>query len=260
MSGSLMALVAIASVKGAPGASTTALSLAATWPRRALLAELDPDGGDLRYRLRAETGEPLDADRGLVGYAAGVVDGADVLDHVQAVPGGLQVLLGVSSATETDSVHGRWASIGALLDTVPDADVLADCGRLHPYTPIEELLPYAAALLVVTRPTVDAVAHLRSRLQTLRVELPTFVAVVTGVADRRSPREVQAVLDEAGLDGAGAPVTVLGRIAYDPAGAGTLAGEWSGKLNSSALMRSARELGHQLVRELDGLQDQEVAG
>lgn len=246
-----MALLAVASVKGAPGASTTALSLAATWPRRAMLAELDPDGGDLRYRLRAEDGEPLDADRGLVGYAAGVVDGADALDHVQSLPGGLQVLLGMSSTAEFDAVHGRWASIGALLDTLPDIDVVADCGRLHPYTPVEDLLPYAAALLVVTRPTVDAVAHLRSRLRGLEVELPVFVAVVTGVADRRSPREVQTVLD----DGDGPSARVLGRIAYDPIGAGTLAGEWSGRLSSTALMRSARELGHQLVREIDGLEE-----
>ncbi len=48
-----MSLIAVASVKGAPGTTTTALSLAATWPRRALLAELDPDGGDLRYRRGA---------------------------------------------------------------------------------------------------------------------------------------------------------------------------------------------------------------
>lgn len=247
-----MALLAVASVKGAPGASTIALGLTATWPRRALLAELDPDGGDLRYRLRGEDGAPLDAGLGLVGYAAGVIDGADVFDHVQSVPGGLQVLLGVSSSTETEAVHGRWASIGALLDTVPDTDVIADCGRLHPYTPIEDLLPYASALLVATRPTVDAVGHLRSRLRTLRVELPVFVAVVTGVADRRSQREVQIVLDECGSDGVSA--TVLGRIAYDPVGAGTLAGEWSGTLSSSPLMRSSRELGHRLVREIDGLQ------
>ena len=241
-----MALVAVASVKGAPGVSTIALSLAATWSRPVVLAELDPDGGDIRYRLRAEDGDPLVAELGLVSFAAGVVDGANPLEHVQTLPGGLRVMVGVSSAVEVDEMEGRWASIGALLDAVPDSDVIADCGRLHSYTPVENVLPFASGLLVLTRPTVDGVAHLRSRLTTLSVELPTFVAVVTGAGDRRSAREVQAVLNEAKLS-----ATVLGTIAYDPAGAGTLAGEWSGRLNSSPLMRTARELGHQLRRSLD---------
>lgn len=240
-----MALLAIASVKGAPGVSTAALSLAATWNRQAVLVELDPDGGDVRYRLRAEDGAPLAAEPGLVSFAAAVIDGEDPLDHVQTLPGGLQVMVGASSASEVDAMDGRWASIGALLDAVPDADVIADCGRLHSYTPVEDALAHASGLLVVTRPTVDGVAHLRSRLSTLAVELPTYVAVVTGAADRTSAREVQAVLNDADLG-----ATVLGTIAYDPAGAGTLAGEWSGRLNSSPLMRTARELGHHLRRAL----------
>lgn len=245
-----MPLIAVASVKGAPGVSTAALSLAATWPGRAVLAELDPDGGDIRYRLRAEDGEPLAAEPGLVSYAREVVDGAHALDHVQTLPGGLQVMVGASSTEEVDEMDGRWASIGALLDALPEADVLADCGRLHAYTPVEEALHHATALLVLTRPTVDGVAHLRARLTTLEAKVPLFVAVVTGVGDRRSPREVQSVLTDAGV-----PATVLGRIAYDPAGAGTLAGEWSGTLNSSPLMRSARELGHQLCRSVNELEE-----
>src|ERR1700733_5524315 len=48
-----MALIAVAADKGAPGVTTTALSLAAVWPRPVLLAECDPAGGDLVYRLPA---------------------------------------------------------------------------------------------------------------------------------------------------------------------------------------------------------------
>jgi MinD-like ATPase involved in chromosome partitioning or flagellar assembly len=244
-----MALIAVASVKGAPGVSTAALSLAATWPRRAMLAELDPDGGDLRYRLRAEGGAPLAPEPGLVSYAADVVGGADVLDHLQVLPGGLRVLVGVSSAADTDELQGRWAAVGALLDAAPDVDVIADCGRLHPYTPVEDLLPYARALLVLTRPTIDGVAQLRSRLRTLSLDLPVYVGVVSGAREPRSAREIQTVLNDADI-----AATVLGRVAYDPVGAGTIAGEWSGTLNSSALMRSARELGHQLARSLAELE------
>ena len=240
-----MALIAMASVKGAPGVSTAALSLAATWNRRAVLAELDPDGGDVRYRLRAEDGRPLVPDVGVLSFAEGVVDGASPLDHVQTLPGGLPVMVGLSSTEEVDALDGLWEPVCALLDAVPDVDVIADCGRLHARTPLEHALAHASALLVLTRPTVDGVAQLRSRLRSLPVTLPLYVTVVTGADDRRSVREVQLVLDDGGV-----PATVLGALAYDPAGAGTLAGEWSGRLNSSPLMRTARELGHQLRRAL----------
>ena len=69
---------------------------------------------------------------------------------------------------------------------------------------------------------------------------------MTGPADSKSVNKVQAVLDHAEL-----PATVLGKIAYDPLGAGTLAGEWTEKLSRSWLMRSARDLGGKLVRDLD---------
>ena len=53
-----MALIAVAADKGAPGVTTTALALAAVWPRPVLLAECDPAGGDLVYRLPAGASPP----------------------------------------------------------------------------------------------------------------------------------------------------------------------------------------------------------
>ena len=53
-----MALIVLASDKGSPGVTTTAITLAAVWPRRALLAELDPSGGDVALRLRGPRGRP----------------------------------------------------------------------------------------------------------------------------------------------------------------------------------------------------------
>lgn len=241
-----MALVMVASVKGAPGATTTALALAATWPRPALLADLDPDGGDVRYRLDAADGEPLGQEPGLLTYAAMIMEGPDVRDHLQELPGGLEVLVGLPSADASEAIDRKWAPVGALLQATPDRDVVADCGRIHPLSPLEELFPYAAALLLVTRPTVDGVAHLRARIEAMDDAPPIYVAVVTGAADSRSAIQVQAVLDSAGL-----PATVLGRIAYDPVGAGTLAGEWTDRLSRSWLMRSARDLGARLVRDID---------
>jgi len=64
-----MALIAVAADKGAPGVTTTALALAAVWPRPVLLAECDPAGGDLVYRLPAADGGRLDQRRGLLSLA-----------------------------------------------------------------------------------------------------------------------------------------------------------------------------------------------
>lgn len=240
-----MSLVMVASVKGAPGATTAALALTATWPRPAMLAELDPDGGDIRYRLAGANGEALSEEPGLHTFASHVMEGPDVLDYVQNLPGGLEVLVGLPTAEHSEIVDRRWAPVGALLEATPGRDVVADCGRLHPLSPAEELFPYAAALLLVTRPTVDGVAHLRARIEAMDDAPPIFVAVVTGQADNRSMRQVQGVLDDADL-----PAVVLGRIAYDPFGAGTLAGEWTDRLSRSWLMRSARDIAGKLAREI----------
>lgn len=241
-----MAMVMVASVKGAPGVTTASLGLAAAWRRNAILAEFDPDGGDVRYRLNGSDGEPLTPDPSLVGLAKAVSDAPDVRDYLQELHGGIEVLVGLPSAAAALALDDRWAAVGALVAATPNRDVIADCGRLQPSGPGELLFAHASALLFLTRPTVDGVAHLRARLEVLDNAPPTFVAVVTGAADSRSPRQVQAILDEARLG-----VQVLGRIAYDSVAAGTLAGAWSSRLSRSWLIRSCGEISSRLLKELD---------
>ena len=67
-----MALIAIAADKGAPGVTTACLALSLVWPRPVLLAECDPAGGDLVYRLPAAGGGQLDPGRGLLSLAVAV--------------------------------------------------------------------------------------------------------------------------------------------------------------------------------------------
>ncbi len=51
-----MSLIALCADKGRPGVTTAALALAALWPRRAAVAELDQAGGDLVMRLTNPAG------------------------------------------------------------------------------------------------------------------------------------------------------------------------------------------------------------
>ena len=130
-----MALIAVAADKGSPGVTTTAVALAAIWPRPVLLAECDPAGGDLVYRLPGQDGQRLDPHRGLLSLAVAARRGPQthqVWPHVQKLRGGLDVLTGVTSAEQGAGLDGLWGSVGAALAGLPEADVIADCGRLGP--------------------------------------------------------------------------------------------------------------------------------
>ena len=251
-----MALVVLASDKGSPGVTTTAITLAAVWPRRVLLAELDPCGGDVALRLRGSRGAPLSPEVGLISLAVGVRRGTrpeQVFEHVQRLDGGLEVVVGLSAGEQGSGLVGLWGPVGELLDRAPGVDVIADCGRLYPGSPAADVLAFAAAVVLVSRPTIDAVAHLRARAGAVLRELerrpgrppPVHVVVVTTARDDSSPKQIDQVLRQAGL-----PATVLGRIALDPKGAGMLSGEWVGRLDRSLLVRSAREVAGELAQRL----------
>jgi hypothetical protein len=254
-----VALLALAADKGSPGVTTAALSLAAVWPRRALLAELDPSGGDIALRLRGPGGVPLSPETGLLSLAVGVRRGAapqQVFEHVQRLGGGLEVILGLAAGEQATGLAGLWSPISMLLERVPEVDVIADCGRLYHGSPATDVVVHASAVVLVTRPAVDAVAHLRSRAAAVVSELnsrstvapPVFVVVVTGPRDTRSAPEIQLVLRQAQIK-----ATVIGRIALDPRAAGMLAGEWVGRLDRSLLIRSAREVAARLAQASAGV-------
>src|SRR5690606_15599641 len=65
-----VALIVLAADKGAPGVTTAATALGAVWPRPVLLAECDPAGGDLAYRLPAADGGVLIPTTGLLSLGA----------------------------------------------------------------------------------------------------------------------------------------------------------------------------------------------
>lgn len=245
-----MALVAVGSVKGAPGATTVALTLAAVWPRRALLAELDPSGSDLLYRLRGADKAPLSPDAGVLGYLSGgdADGGRDPLAYAQQVGAGLDVLVGPPPA-RVGEVAGRWGVLADRLAETATVDTLADCGRLHPDSPALAVLGRAAAVLLVTRPTIDGVAHLLARAAELAdlvpAGTPLYAVVVTDVRDARSQREIDQLAERAEV-----PLEVLGRLAVDPEAVGLLGGAWSGRLEKSLLIRSARQLATELDKVL----------
>ncbi len=243
-------LIAVAADKGAPGVTTTAVALAAVWPRPVLLAECDPAGGDLVYRLPGEGGDRLDPRRGLLSLAVAArrdLQPSELWAHAQKLRGGLDVLLGVTSAEQGAGLEPLWGPVGSVLAGLPQADVIADCGRLGPDGAYYDLLAHAAAVVLVTRPSLGEVVRLRDRAAAVSLAArqrggqDARVGVLV-VADHRVFSRALAEVGQ--VLGA---VSMLGGIAFEPRSAELLRGEWGGRLDKSLLIRTAREVAGQLA-------------
>jgi hypothetical protein len=147
-------IVTFASVKGAPGVTTLASLVGATWPagRQALLVECDPSGGDLaaRFRLSSRTGwsSLLASSRRSASMVA-------LEPHLQRLPGGLDVLVSpVGPRPESRSIEWERACLalrswaGGAPDTAP-RDLLLDLGRLCPGDERSEEWLHAADRIVL---------------------------------------------------------------------------------------------------------------
>jgi len=255
-----MALVAIASGKGAPGVTTASVVLAAVWPRPVLLAECDPAGGDLVYRFPAADGGRLDPGRGLLSLAVAARRGlraGQVWEHTQTLRGGLAVLTGVSTAEQGAGLDPLWGPVGAVLAQLPQADVIADCGRAGVDGPPYDLLAQAAAVVLLIRDDLGEVVRLRERVPALaaaldrRDRMSAAIGVVV-VADHKRFHAALAEVGEALGHGRGL-LNVVGGLACDPRAARQLRGEWGGRLDKSLLARTARDVAGHLAGPLPAL-------
>jgi hypothetical protein len=249
-----MALIAVAADKGAPGVTTTATALAAVWPRPVVLAECDPAGGDIVYRLPGAHGGRLDPRRGLLSLAVAARHGLEpgqVWQHAQRLRGGLDVLAGVGNAEQGSGIEPLWGPVGDLLARLPGADVIADCGRLGPDGPYYELLAQAAIVVLIVRPSLGEVLRLRDRAAAVaaaagrRGGREASIGVLV-IADRRGYRRALAEVRQA-VGGANSPVGLVAGIAHEPKSAQRLRGEWGGRLDRTLLIRTARDAAAQLA-------------
>lgn len=226
-----MTLVALTSIKHSPGVTTAALAMATAWSadHEVVVVEADPTGGDLSARLQ------LPFEPGLVSLAAaarhGVASGAIGHAHLQAMPSGGSVLVGPGSAEQAVAAL-RELRPGALAGLAGRAGlVVVDCGRWSPGSPAQLLISTADLVLVVTRPTVEGVVHLRSRMAALRREAGERVAILL-VGER--PYRAADIDEAVGL-------RVAGVLADDPRAATSLyQSPRPGLARRFLLVRSAR--------------------
>ncbi len=163
-----MTTITVAASKGAPGATTTALAVAAALvarDERATLVELDGSGGTLA--LAAQLG----FDPGLLSLAAAGRRGVDpslIEQHLQRLQNGIDVLLAPPSPTRTSALISALApSLAESLNELESATVV-DCGRWEFEEHLHPLIRRSTCVLLVLHPTVVGVEHARLRLDDLR--------------------------------------------------------------------------------------------
>jgi MinD-like ATPase involved in chromosome partitioning or flagellar assembly len=202
-------LIAVCSLKGSPGVTTLATALGARWPAQEnpIVVEADPAGGDLMARFR------LPDSPGLVSLAAAARRSTDptlLFQHAQPLPGGLRVILGPVGAEQSRAALSALTNSGASVlrraADLPEAIVIADCGRVDPDSPALPIIRVADAMLLVARPHDDELAHVSIKLQTAQrwSRKPCFVLI----GDGYPTREVSQVLG----------IPVMGRVPRCSAG------------------------------------------
>lgn len=233
-------LIALCSAKGAPGVTTSGLALALCWPRRVVLAELDPAGGD----VLAGYGQARLSAGGLaeLQLAARRADLAQRLSaHLLGLDASGRVRLLPGLVDPAGARHVDWGRLARALASVEDGavDVLADCGRLRAEHFPLDVVQRAAAVIVVAgstlrsvRAATHAVAELREELTGRRGSAGTLAALVVGPGEPYSEREIGEALG----------VPVLGSLPRDAKAASVLSdGTPAGRsFGQSALLRAAR--------------------
>jgi hypothetical protein len=227
-----MTLLALASVHGAPGVTTMALTAAAvaaetgtTW-----LVEADPSGGVLAARCAGLHGSPG------VEALAYPDRRADPDLALAAQPfGALAVVVGPYDPARASAALARprvpWTSV--LFGT--DGLVVVDAGRVHPGSPADGLLLAADTVWLVTHPEgVDLVVAAERRDRAL-ADGARSVGLVTSGAGAYSPNRLSAELGAAWF----------GAVPHDPRAVDLLqrgASPSHRRLTRSPLVRAVRDL------------------
>jgi MinD-like ATPase involved in chromosome partitioning or flagellar assembly len=229
-------VITFVSVKGAPGVTTLACLVGATWPdqRRVAVVEADPFGGDLAARFR------LPVSRGWSSYVTTSrrSEGPIPLEpHLQALPGGLDVMIGARGgrlAGAEQAVADLVQSSGS--DPSP-RDLVIDGGRLlleNAPSATAAWLDHSDVVVVVVRRDAPSILCARDRSAGLRDRFGDRVRLVVVGNGRHSSAAIEdftrlAVIGEVPVDHAAA------QVASGSGGAG-----W--RLSRSLLVVSAHRL------------------
>ena len=238
-----MTLLVLCSATGAPGVTTSALTLGWVWPaatdgRHAVVIDADPSSSGVLPGL-AQAGVPVGG--GVLHLAANdaPMDLASLLGQCVAfAPDGASgwVLPGISDPIQAPATDAVWRALVTALPELHEAgvDLLVDGGRLGHEHQARALLEAADVVALVLRPDLASVAGAYPVLTRLVADRGPGRATTGLLVGQGRPYTANEVARELGLGA----VAVIER---DPnAAAAVLAGIRSGRSDRSRLMASAR--------------------
>ena len=236
-----MTVVSFCSLKGAPGITTLACLVGATWPapRRVMVVECDSSGGDLatRFQLSAKVGWTS-----FCGPARRAESSISIEPHLQQLPGGLDVLIGNVGTDGGDAVR----SIAALLASAESSpggewDVLIDLGRIAAGDGRSvTCLGQSDAIVIGLQGDAPSAMHVRENVPRLFGRFADRVGLAVIGGGGYSSAEIEEFT--------GIPVII--EVPSDPMAAAVATGDRVGKrrLRRSLLVPSAARLAARLVQ------------
>jgi MinD-like ATPase involved in chromosome partitioning or flagellar assembly len=247
-----MTVTSFVSIKGAPGVTTLACLVGATWPegRKVLVAECDPSGGDLaaRFELSSREGWPA-----LLAAARRSGTDVDVASHLQQLPGGLDVLVATRGLDSLDASR----SMNTLLSNSRSPsdhtwDVLIDLGRLAPDDRASGVwLEHSDMVVVCSRSDAASVVHIRERAPLLLERYPDRVRLAVVGSGDHAISEIEQFTG----------IPVLAVVPFDSASAAAATGERQSRrrLRRSLLATTAMRLAATLAGGSAGGADGDAA-
>lgn len=244
-------IVSVCADKGSPGVTDLATVLGLVWPVERVLLEADCAGADLSFRMRHADGDRLlDAQPSVLSLAAdsrGPLPEGGLARYAQPTTLGVPVVPGALSAEGFGPMARLWPRIADVAAT-SGGTTIADLGRYQPGNVAAPVARASTAVLLLARPDLSGLYHLRDRVGELAASLgdpgqernPVVVVVRAraGAAGRAAVEQVRQV-----LGAAGSPVPVAGLFAEDPAAIALLReGVASRRLLGSELVRSVQAL------------------
>ncbi len=225
-----MTLTCVTSAKGAPGATTTALALAAVTGSPSVVFEADRSGGD----LACWCGPSLQG--GLIELATKAA-AHDITATAEPLPSGaLAVAAPPAAAATTAALNALDATFwDGLMQR--DAPVFVDLGRWTG-SPVERaILARADSVLLVCRATPESVLHTRELAQSLLGVAQS--AVVVGATRSTTTADVNTALG----------IPIGGMLPWDPRGVRALRGQASARTWRRCPLAAAARALHLTVTE-----------
>ncbi len=236
-----MAVIALCSVSGSPGVTTTAVGLALCWSRPTVLLEADPTGSSaiLAGYLRGQLTPPDALIELVVAHSQGRLR-SQIPQATFRLPGSeVSLIPGPRSHTQSGALGGLWDPLLAALKDLATTgqDTIVDLGRLGHEGCATPLLYGADLTLILARSDLVSLSAARSRVDTLRTQFVEMGAaqalglVIVGAGRPYSAREIGDVLQ----------LPVVATLPHEPKTAAVFAhGDQVRKLDSTSLVRSLR--------------------